>query len=124
MSNIKINKDFLGFKNKDGFNYPISENKIAIIVQAKNNHIKKLNQINFFILLYFIILIFVNFFILNFQIIHHNLYFYIMTLPIAFLMYKRPNRWNLIWFDFLLERNHELLSNKNSSKQQWDKIFF
>jgi hypothetical protein len=123
---MKIDKKFLGIENAEGFNYPISEEKINLILIEKHNYIKELNHSRLLGSLNLIIIGFFYLVALHFQINQKYLYYglFLMCIPTLILACKRRSKWELVWFKFLLLRNKELLENKNFKKQKWEELFF
>lgn len=126
MSKIKLNKDFLGKENKDGFNFPISEEKIKILLTEKNNVIKNQDVLFKYLLLIICVAIFyyflVNILNLNQQILEKGML--LIMSPVLLLLLKRKSRWELIWINFLLERNNELMTKKSYKEIKWSEIIF
>lgn len=124
---IKLDKEFLGEENHDGFNHPLPKEKIEIINISRHNYIKKYEQFNlyglfntFLIGAIYLLGILTN---INKQYITYIAYF-ALFLFIPIIMIKKPHRGELIWIDFLLTRNKELIANKNYKNLQWKNMLF
>jgi len=123
---MKLDKEFLGIENTEGFNYPISEEKINLILIEKNNYIKEFNHSRYLVGLNIIVIGFFYLVALYLQINQKYLVYglCLMSIPSLFLAFKRRSKWDLVWINFLLSRNNELLQNKNFKKQKWEELFF
>ena len=117
----------IGEENHDGFNHPLPKEKIEIINISRNNYMKKYKQFNLYALCHtFLIGAIYLFCILtniNKQYITYIAYF-VLFLFIPIIMIKKPNRGELIWIDFLLARNKELIANKNYKNLKWKNMLF
>lgn len=130
MSNNIFSKEFLGQQNLPGFNFPISEEKINLILQQKiklrNQDLKaKLGYT------YYIITVITLYFI--FIMLGINLSTILSPLFITTLLMlgmipfckKRVSKWTFGYINFLLKRNEELLKNDfNQQQLLWSQMLF
>lgn len=122
----KFDQTFLGPQNVEGFNYPISEEKVNLLMVSKDNYIQYNNKINLYIIFNLILVISLCLFVIHFNLNKSYLMWQMILLSIpAFILFtKKINRWHLVWIDFLLSRNQELLSSDNVKELKWKNMIF
>lgn len=122
-----FNKDFLGKENEEGFNYPLSENKIQLLLNKKNIYEKEYNEASKCLTIHLLIGFIVFVICSHFQMEKHiTLNFVTISLLPGILegIFKRKNRTHYPWIDFMLKRNEELLKNPNVKPQIWKNMMF
>lgn len=123
-------REFLGKENSEGFNFPISQEKINLIIEKKlklqNQDLKaRLGCCYYLItltLLYFILTMLG----INLLAILNPLFITtLLMLGIIPFGKKRVSKWTFGYIDFLLKRNEQLLKN-NFNQQQllWSQMLF
>lgn len=126
MNFTRLEPNFLGIENKDGFNYPISDVKLISVYNKKNHCIKYSDKLRLYAILHLTIIICVAAVVyslkLNEQILSYGLMF--MLIP-SFILIRKISNLSLAikFYNFYIDRNNDILS-ENYEIQHWNRMIF